>query len=60
MPQSPAESADHRSSDLPDLGSVSLHNLRTVALPAPAERLLDEVRRPRANALGGSNPGRAE
>ncbi|MFF3615723.1 hypothetical protein [Streptomyces sp. NPDC002580] len=42
------------------MASVSLRNLRTAALPAPDERLLDEVRRPRANALGGSNPGRAE
>ncbi len=60
MPHLPSEPVGRWESDLPDMESVSLQNLRTAALPTPDERLLDELRRPRANALGGSNPGRAE
>ncbi len=60
MPRVPDESPGSCHSDLPDLASVSLLNLRTASLPAPEQRLLDEVRRPRSNAMGGSNPGRAE
>ncbi len=54
-----AEPTTH-ASDLPDLAAVPLHQLRSVPLPAPDERIIEEVRRPRTNALGGSNPGRAE
>ncbi len=43
-----------------DLTGVPLAPSHGLCLPAPPERLLIEVRRPRSTSTGGNNPGRAE
>ncbi|KIF71241.1 hypothetical protein HY68_25845 [Streptomyces sp. AcH 505] len=47
---------EHVESDVTDLTAVSIAALRGLAAPAPNRRLLDEIGRPRSNALGGTNP----
>ncbi|MCX5415336.1 aldo/keto reductase [Streptomyces sp. NBC_00059] len=51
---------DHIESDLMDLGSVGVADLRRLSVPDGAARLLAELRRARTNAMGGPEPGRAE
>ncbi|MGW1817273.1 aldo/keto reductase [Streptomyces sp. NPDC002125] len=52
---------DHIESDLVDLGSVGVADLRRLSAPDGAARLLAELRRARTNAMGGGGePGRAE
>ncbi|MEV0025959.1 aldo/keto reductase [Streptomyces atroolivaceus] len=51
---------DHIESDLMDLTSVGVADLRRLPAPRGAARLLDELRRARTNAMGNGEPGRAE
>ncbi|MFD6275240.1 aldo/keto reductase [Streptomyces sp. NPDC060209] len=51
---------DHIESDLMDLASVGVADLRRLPAPDGAARLLAELRRARTNAMGGGEPGRAE
>lgn len=51
---------DHLESDLMDLTSVRVADLRLVPDPDMGPRLLAEIRRARSNAMGGEEPGRAE
>ncbi|MFE4452494.1 aldo/keto reductase [Streptomyces sp. NPDC056796] len=52
---------DHIESDLLDLAAVRVADLRRLPAPHPGPRLLAELRRARANAMGGGGePGRAE
>lgn len=51
---------DHLESDLMDLTSVGVADLRRLPPPEGAARLLAELRRERTNAMGGGEPGRAE
>lgn len=53
--------AGHVESDLVDLTGMSIADLREISPLDRSPRLLDQVRRARSNAMGGSNPpGRAE
>ncbi|AEN13593.1 aldo/keto reductase [Streptomyces sp. SID8360] len=57
----PAEGTpDHLESDLIDLASVRVADLRHLRTAPAGPRLLAELRRARHNAMGGSEPGRAE
>ncbi|MFF1460427.1 aldo/keto reductase [Streptomyces sp. NPDC058330] len=57
----PAEGTpDHLESDLIDLASVRVADLRHLRAAPAGPRLLAELRRARHNAMGGSEPGRAE
>ncbi|QES47521.1 aldo/keto reductase [Streptomyces venezuelae] len=47
---------EHVESDLADLTGVSFAALRAIPAPLRNERLLSQARRPRSNAVGGSNP----
>ncbi|WP_432105665.1 aldo/keto reductase [Streptomyces sp. bgisy091] len=51
---------DHLESDVADLTSVGVADLRRLTPPGGAARLLAELRRARHNAMGGTEPGRAE
>ncbi|MEU8710053.1 aldo/keto reductase [Streptomyces sp. NPDC048565] len=51
---------DHFESDLIDLASVGVADLRRLTAPGGPVRLLAELRRARTNAMGGQEPGRAE
>ncbi|WP_165989256.1 aldo/keto reductase [Streptomyces sp. YIM 98790] len=55
-----APGAPHVESDLADLAEVEIAALRRLPPSVRSARLLEEVRRARSNALGGTNPGRAE
>ncbi|MDF6017662.1 aldo/keto reductase [Streptomyces sp. JH34] len=52
--------SDHLESDLADLTSVGVADLRRLTAPDGAARQLAELRRARTNAMGGQEPGRAE
>ncbi len=52
--------SDHLESDLMDLASVGVAELRHLSAPDGSARLLAELRRARTNAMGGGEPGRAE
>ncbi|WP_051835865.1 hypothetical protein [Streptomyces sp. NRRL WC-3549] len=57
----PAEGTpDHIESDLMDLDSVRLADVRCIQAAPAGPRLLAELRRARHNAMGGGEPGRAE
>ncbi|MGW0735237.1 aldo/keto reductase [Streptomyces sp. NPDC002851] len=53
--------ADQVESDVVDLSAVSVGTVRGLPIPAPSDRMLAEMRRPRHNAVGGGPaPGVAE